>query len=128
MIHPPFGSPLPFAEPPWYTGRPTPYYNASHAKLRAAVRQWVTDNVDSEAWEAAGKVPDEIYHKCARDGLLMPIAAGRKIPEEWYGMKIIGDIPPEEWNGAHDHVLWDELYRGGAISSVFVGLVSLSSW
>lgn len=57
----------------------------------------------------------------------MPIAAGRKIPKEWYSYPIIGGIKPEEWDGFHDFVLWDELYRGGAISSIFVGLVSEKS-
>lgn len=87
------------------------------------MRQWVDDNVRAEEWEAAGQVPKEIYLKCAEDGLLMPIAAGRKIPKDWYSYKIIGNIKPEEWDGFHDMVMWDELYRAGAISSVFVGLV-----
>jgi alkylation response protein AidB-like acyl-CoA dehydrogenase len=78
--------------------------------------------VRTEEWEAAGEVPKEIYHKCATDGLLVPIAAGRKIPKEWHDYPIIGGIKPEDWNGFHDFVLWDELYRGGAISSIFVGL------
>ena len=119
-----FGSNLPWAEPAWYGGRPSPYYKDSHRHLRNVVRQWVEDNVRTEEWEAAGEVPKEVYLKCARDGLLMPIAAGRKIPKEWYGYPIIGGIKPEEWDGFHDLVLWDELYRGGAISSIFVGLVS----
>lgn len=71
-------------------------------------------------------MPKEVYVKCAKDGLLMPIAAGRKIPEEWKHEQIIGDIRWDEWDGFHDFVLWDELYRGGAISSIFVGLVSTS--
>lgn len=82
-------------------------------------------NVHTEEWEAAGEVPKAMYLKCAADGLLVPIAAGRQIPEDWRGYPIVGGIKPEEWDGFHDFVLWDELYRGGAISSIFVGLVSL---
>lgn len=118
-----FGSTLPWAEPPWYTGRPSPYYKESHRHLGNVVRKWVEENVRTEEWEAAGEVPKAVYTKCAKDGLLMPIAAGRKIPKEWYDYPIIGGIKPEEWDGFHDLVLWDELYRGGAISSIFVGLV-----
>ncbi|KAJ9611678.1 hypothetical protein H2200_004862 [Cladophialophora chaetospira] len=120
-----FGSKLPWAEPSWYTGRPSPYYKDSHRQLRKAVRKWVEDNVigRSEEWEAAGEVPKAVYLKCAEDGLLLPIATGRKIPAEWAGKyPIVGGIKPEEWDGFHDFVLWDELYRGGAISSIFVGL------
>lgn len=120
-----FGSTLPWAEPPWYSGRPSPYYNDSHRRLRKAVRQWVEDNVRGEEWEEQGGVPKDVYLKCAKDGLLMPIAAGRQIPKEWYGYPIIGDIKPGEWDGFHDFVLWDEIFRGGAISSVFTGLVSM---
>ena len=67
-------------------------------------------------------MPKSVYHKCAEDGLLVPISAGRKIPEEWQDYPIIGGIKPQDWNGFHDFVLWDELYRGGSISSIFVGL------
>lgn len=83
----------------------------------------VYQNVHTEEWEEAGEVPKSMYLKCATDGLLVPIAAGRRIPEDWRGYPIIGGIKPEEWDGFHDFVLWDELYRGGAISSIFVGLV-----
>lgn len=119
-----FGSTLPWAEPAWYTGRPSPYYKESHRRLRKAVRDWVEANVipNIESWEVEGKVPDSIYHQCAKDGLLMPIAAGRRIPEEWRNYPIIGSIKPEEWDGFHDFVLWDELFRGGPISSIFIGL------
>jgi alkylation response protein AidB-like acyl-CoA dehydrogenase len=79
-------------------------------------------NVDTDTWEVAGEVPDSIYHKCAADGLLVPISFGRKIPAEYAHYPIIGGIKAEEWDGFHDFVLWDELYRGGAISSIFVGL------
>jgi alkylation response protein AidB-like acyl-CoA dehydrogenase len=121
-----FGSPLPWAEPAWYQGRPSPYYKDSHRHLRRVVREWVEKNVlpHVDDWEAAGEVPDSIYHQCAKDGLTVPIAAGRKIPEEWRDYPIIGGIKAEEWDGFHDFVLWDELYRGGPISSIFVGLVS----
>ncbi|KLJ12465.1 hypothetical protein EMPG_12504 [Blastomyces silverae] len=107
-----------------YSGRPSPYYNESHFRLRDAVRKWTEENVvdKTDEWRAAGKVPDEVYLKCARDGLLLPIAFGKSIPEEFAHYPIIGGIKASEWNGFHDLVLWDELYRGGAISSIFVGL------
>ncbi|KAF1813436.1 acyl-CoA dehydrogenase-like protein [Eremomyces bilateralis CBS 781.70] len=120
----PYGSQLPWAEPPWYQGRPSPYYKPTHIQLRDAVRKWCEDNVmdQSDQWEEDGKIPDEIYRKCGEDGLLMPIAAGKKIPKEWAHYPIIGGIKPEDWDGFHDFILWDELLRGGAISSIFIGL------
>ncbi|KAG5297309.1 long-chain specific acyl-CoA dehydrogenase [Histoplasma ohiense] len=76
----------------------------------------------TEEWRALGKVPDDVYQKCARDGLLLPIAFGKSIPEEFAHYPIIGGIKAKEWNGFHDFVLWDELCRSESISSVFVGL------
>jgi hypothetical protein len=55
--------------------------------------------------------------------LLVPIAAGKSIPPQWSHYPIIGGIKADEWDGFHDFVLWDELFRGGAISSIFIGLV-----
>lgn len=77
-----------------------------------------------EEWQALGRVPDDVYQKCARDGLLVPISAGNKIPQEWANYPIVAGIPAAEWDGFHDFILWDELYRGApSISSAFIGLV-----
>ena len=64
-----------------------------------------------------------MYLKCAQDGLLVPIASGSRIPKEWSNYGIIAGIKAEEWDGFHDFILWDELLRGGAIASIFIGLV-----
>lgn len=122
----PFGSTSPWADPAWYSGRPSPYYNASHIKLRDWVRKWTAANVtgNEEEWEKVGKIPDDVYAKCARDGLLVPIAFGSRIPKEWGHYPIAANIPASEWNGFHDFILWDELFRGApSISSQFIGLV-----
>ena len=65
-----------------------------------------------------------MYEQCARDGIIVPIAGGNHIPKEWAHYPIAAGIKPEEWDGFHDFILWDELYRGSpTISSAFVGLV-----
>ncbi len=38
---PTFGSDVEYAEPAWYRGCPTPYYNEHHVAWRAHVRAWV---------------------------------------------------------------------------------------
>jgi alkylation response protein AidB-like acyl-CoA dehydrogenase len=78
----------------------------------------------AEEWEALGKLPDDVYQKCARDGLLVPIAFGNRIPKEWAHYPIAAGVKPEEWDGFHDFIIWDELFRGApSISSSFIGLV-----
>lgn len=56
----PFGSPIPFAEPLWYSRNLTPHYDESHRKLRAAIRAYVDGELLPYAfeWESAGEVPD----------------------------------------------------------------------
>ncbi|KAK3201561.1 hypothetical protein GRF29_185g1339457 [Pseudopithomyces chartarum] len=120
-----YGSTLPWAEPSWYTGRPTPYYKDSHRRLRDTVRAWCEQHVTpyAEEWAASGVVPPTLYATCAKAGFLVPIASGKSIPKQWSNYPIIGGIKSEEWDGFHDFVLWDELLRGGSIAPLFIGLV-----
>jgi hypothetical protein len=54
------GNMNPFAEPAWYQGISSPYYDDSHRRLRTFVRdfveQWLAPN--AMEWEEAGEVPD----------------------------------------------------------------------
>ncbi|PVH95515.1 acyl-CoA dehydrogenase-like protein [Periconia macrospinosa] len=119
-----YGSTLPWAEPSWYTGHPSPYYKESHRRLRDFMRKWCEKYTlpYTEEWAEAGAVPASLYHECAKAGLLVPIASGKSIPKEWSHYPIVAGIKPEEWDGFHDFVLWDELIRGGGIVSLFIGL------
>ncbi|KAH6639545.1 acyl-CoA dehydrogenase-like protein [Boeremia exigua] len=120
-----YGSSLPWAEPSWYTGRPSPYYEDSHRKLRDYVRAWCDENISpfSEEWVQSGAVDPAIYAKCASAGLLVPIAFGKSIPAQYSNYPIAAGIKPEDWDGFHDFILWDELIRAGPIASIFIGLV-----
>lgn len=127
----PFGSLTPFAEPSSIRGYPNPYYNESHQRLRHAVREWVETNVIpfAQQYEEEETYPHELYQKAARDGLLMPLAAGGRIPKEWCErFPIIGSISSAEWDSFHDVVLLDELSRMGGIGlqNALFGTVILS--
>lgn len=58
----PFGSPIPYAEPPWYSRDSSPYYDDSHKKLREFVREYVENDLKpyAEDWEKQGFVPTEV--------------------------------------------------------------------
>jgi hypothetical protein len=57
-----FGSPLPFADPVWYSRGISPYYNESHRRLRADVRAYVDECIAPfcEQWEREGSIPEEV--------------------------------------------------------------------
>lgn len=88
------------------------------------VRKWGEKHIApyTEEWVEKGAVPPEIYHECAKAGLLVPIAGGKSIPKEWEKYGIVAGIKAEEWDGFHDFVLWDELIRSGGVASLFIGL------
>ncbi|KAG9244510.1 acyl-CoA dehydrogenase-like protein [Calycina marina] len=44
-------------------------------------------------------------------------------PSEWAHYPIAAGIRAAEWDGFHDFIIWDELYRAPSISSAFIGLV-----
>jgi hypothetical protein len=70
-------------------------------------------------WETSPSLPDSLYEKAAKDGLIMPMAAGAAIPQEWRGKyPIIGNVAPEEWDGFHDLIIHDEFGRVGGIGYV----------
>lgn len=122
---------IPYAEPPWSRGIPSPYIKDSHRRLRHVMRQWVEANIIPFAheWEEATTIPHSAYEAAAKAGILMPMAAGSKIPEEWRGkFPIIGDVRPEEWDGFHDFVIHDEFTRVGGIgvANGLIGGVTLA--
>lgn len=46
-----FGDGRPFGDPDWYQRWHTPYYNESHKRLRAEVREWVTNEIEPNCHE-----------------------------------------------------------------------------
>ena len=53
---------VPFGEPLWYSRASSPYYNASHERLRDEVRAYVAEHITPHCaeWEEAGHVPKEV--------------------------------------------------------------------
>ncbi|KAF3026158.1 Isobutyryl-CoA dehydrogenase, mitochondrial [Penicillium rubens] len=106
-----FGSQIPYAEPPWLCGLPSPYIRDSHRKLQRAMRDWV-----EKTGKKSSRLPQDLYKACAEAGILMPMAAGATIPQEWRNSyPIMGDIEASEWDGFHDFIIHDEMTRVGGI-------------
>lgn len=119
--YPKFGSNIPFAEPAWYRGSPTPFYQEKHVAWRAKVRAWVEKELvpNADAWEDAKSFPVQEVRKKAYDaGILSPC-----YPVE------LGGTPPE---GGWDHfmeLIWqDELARCGSagVTIVLIGITYMS--
>uniref|UniRef100_A0A061RG14 Acyl-dehydrogenase n=1 Tax=Tetraselmis sp. GSL018 TaxID=582737 RepID=A0A061RG14_9CHLO len=108
-------SQVPYAEPSFWQGWKSPYYNESHKRLRTAVRRFIDEEVmpDAAAMEEMGKSPTpELYQKMGRAGIL----AARIGPGEHLrmaGVALPGGIPHEEFDYFHEQIVHEEVSRIG---------------
>ncbi|KIX00493.1 uncharacterized protein Z518_10633 [Rhinocladiella mackenziei CBS 650.93] len=110
----PYGSLIPFGDPNWYQGYHSPYYNETHAALRAEVREWVESEIEPYVteWEEGKKVPDSIYKQMGERGYLAGLL-GVKYPKH-LTKNTVKSVPPEKWDLFHEVLLTDELSRTGS--------------
>lgn len=102
-----FGSDVPYAEPAWYRGTPTPYYEEKHVAFRNKVRAYVDEHLVPyvNEWDEAGSCPiQQLRISAHKAGVLSPWA-----PAE------LGGTPPEGGWDEFMFIIWaDELARCGA--------------
>ncbi|KAI9752053.1 MAG: hypothetical protein M4579_005781 [Chaenotheca gracillima] len=108
---------IPFAEPPWLNGLPSPYYNESHRRWQKTCRAYAEENLIQHAlgWENDRAVPEEVYGRFARANFLTP-SLGAPLPTQWLhrvGLGKIGEVPVEEWDYLHTAIYADEMARSG---------------
>ncbi|RSL76739.1 Acyl-CoA dehydrogenase apdG [Fusarium floridanum] len=114
----PPNSHIPFAEPPWLKGAPSPYFNESHRKFQSACRKFVDENLNEHAleWETAEEVPPDLFDIFARGNFILP-ALPAPLPVEWLNRLGIthmpGQVPVEEWDALHTLIYADEMSRSG---------------
>ena len=93
----------------------SPYYNESHRKFRAAVREFVDTELISNIheWDEAKQLPREIMVKGFKAGILQ-ILVGPPWPTQYGGSVVAGGIKPEEVDYFHELIAIDELCRVGS--------------
>ena len=111
-------SKVPYAEPSYFQGFRSPYWNESHI----AVRQYVADFREKELTQIAdqheknGTYPSiDLYKKMGQAGIL----AARLGPGPWmkqikeWGLKVPGNIDPEKFDYFHEWMVHQELLKTG---------------
>jgi len=102
-----FGSQIPFCEPYWYQGFPSPYYTEAHKAFRAKVRKFVEEEIrpNVEKWIKEG-YPKILHEKAYAAGL-----GGYLYPKE------IGGNRPDDFDAFYELIMCDEMSRigGGGI-------------
>ncbi|KAK5126789.1 hypothetical protein LTR85_009723 [Meristemomyces frigidus] len=112
----PYGDLVPYADPSWYQSYHTPYFNDTHAALRAEIREWVEEEImpNVTEWDEAKKVPDSIYKAMGERGYLAGTLGMHPYPLELAGGRKVKSVPPEKWDLFHEMLLTDELSRTGS--------------
>ncbi|TPX72235.1 hypothetical protein SpCBS45565_g00582 [Spizellomyces sp. 'palustris'] len=111
-----FGEQVPFGDPAWYQNWASPYYNESHRRLRAVMREFVDREIMPfcHEWDEAQNVPQSLFKRFAEVGILGAII-GCPWPTEYCPYPPPANISPEEWDPFHELVVTDELARVGSI-------------
>ncbi|OXV11363.1 hypothetical protein Egran_00869 [Elaphomyces granulatus] len=120
----PYGDLIPFADPSWYQGHHSPYFNDSHATLRDEVRLWVESEIEPHVteWDEAKKVPDRIYKQMGERGYLAGLLGIGY--QAHLANNHVKAVPPEKWDLFHEMLLTDELSRaasGGLVWNLIGG-------
>jgi alkylation response protein AidB-like acyl-CoA dehydrogenase len=105
-----FGDLAPWAEPAWYHGIPSPYYNESHKKLRNAIRSYIDQNILPNAleWEEAGEAPRDQALKWAKSGFAFADVPTKYKPDD---VPDPAGIPVEKLDAFHLLLQTDETAR-----------------
>ncbi|KAG0153165.1 hypothetical protein PDIDSM_5015 [Penicillium digitatum] len=110
----PYGELIPFADPSWYQGYASPYFNQSHAALRDEVRQWVESEIAPYVteWDEAKEVPAKIYKQMGERGYLAGLL-GVHFPKQHTPYRV-KSVSADRWDLFHEMLLTDELSRAGS--------------
>eukprot|EP01065_Artemidia_motanka_P050173 TRINITY_DN8524_c0_g1_i1.p1 TRINITY_DN8524_c0_g1~~TRINITY_DN8524_c0_g1_i1.p1 ORF type:complete len:437 (+),score=143.42 TRINITY_DN8524_c0_g1_i1:57-1313(+) len=94
-----FGEQLPFCEPYWYQGQPSPYYHDGHKAFRTKVRRFVEEEIkpNVDGWIKNG-YPRDLHVKAYQAGVA-PVA------------KELGG--PADYDAFYELILLDEMSRVG---------------
>lgn len=110
--------PVPFSEPPWLLGLPSPIYKPTHYKWQRTIRAFISENLHAHAieWEKAGTVPPHVFETFAKHNMLIP-ALPAPLPVEWLHKLGIYELPGglkvEDYDYLHASIFSDEMARSG---------------
>jgi acyl-CoA dehydrogenase len=108
---------VPFSEPPWLSGLPSPYYKPTHKAFQKRCRAFIDEHLAPYAieWEREETAPPHLFETFAKHNMLIPNLPA-PLPKEWLhrvGIRDILGVPVEEWDYFHTSIYLDEMSRVG---------------
>ncbi|EPS36135.1 hypothetical protein H072_10345 [Dactylellina haptotyla CBS 200.50] len=120
---------IPFSEPPYLSGLPSPYYNDSHYAWQKTCREFISAEFsEALAWEANGSVPSTLFKNFAKGNMLIP-ALPFPLPIKQLKEAGIHELPGglklEDFDAFHRLIYGDEMLRvglGGVPAAITTGI------
>ncbi|KAF9885684.1 hypothetical protein FE257_012666 [Aspergillus nanangensis] len=112
--------PIPFSEPPYLSGLPSPFHRETHLRWQKACREFVDENLHQHAmeWEREETVPEDVFRKFAAANMLIP-SLPAPLPVEWLKRlgvhDVLGTVKVEDWDSIHTAIYTDEMTRSGLL-------------
>ena len=113
----PVTHPIPFAEPSYLSGLPSPFFQKTHLDFQKRCRAFLEKHFIPYAleWETEGTVPPHVWETFNKANMLLPNLKS-PLPVEWLkklDINHILDVPVEEWDYLHTAIWVDERARTG---------------
>jgi acyl-CoA dehydrogenase len=105
---------IPFSEPPYLCGLPSPYYKPTHLKWQKACREFISKHLLENAleWDTEETVPEHVFGTFAQAGMLLP-SLPAPLPVEWLKKlgitELLGAVKVEEFDYIHTMIYSDEV-------------------
>ncbi|KAH7011139.1 acyl-CoA dehydrogenase/oxidase [Ilyonectria destructans] len=123
-------APVPFSEPPWLMGLPSPYYNESHRIWQRACRDFIAQHLMPFAleWETEGDVPAHVFETFSKHNMLIPNLPAPLPVDLLKAMgisELLGEVKIEDFDYFHFAIYISEMRRvgiGGPSSSLATGM------
>ena len=92
----------------------SPYFNETHAALRAEVREWIETEIEPHVteWDEKKEVPASVYKEMGRRGYLAGLLGTHY--QKDFVENPIKSVPHDKWDLFHEMLLTDELSRVGS--------------
>lgn len=121
---------IPFSEPLWLQGLPSPYFNASHLKWQRDCRNFIEEHLGRHAinWENEGDVPASVFEAFSKHNMLipnLPAPLPTEVLHEQGIYELIGGLKIVDFDYMHYYIYINEMKRsgiGGPPSSLATGM------
>ena len=109
---------IPFSEPPYILGLPSPYYTPELKKWQKACREFITEHLTQHAfeWEQEETVPEHVFDIFSKAHMLIPTLPSPLPVQELKACgihDILGVVKVEDFTYFHNLIYNDEMARSG---------------